>query len=525
MSETSPESPRRFPFTRFAFLTTYAIIGIVIVTGIAFGLPMGTGSENPGFLYFGRFHPLVVHLPISLVLLAVVFEALAVCRPFRHLRASVLMILLLASASAGLAVAHGTFLASGGGDFNETLRQHLWSGTALAVLVFLLLPLRVLAMACGKWLWSIAYTTALTLAVGLLVFASHLGGNLTHGADYLVKYMPAETRQSLATWPKPLRDFIGLDSKPAVAANDPTLFDALIAPAFEARCNSCHGATKAKGGLRMHTLAQLMQGGESGPAITLGNLKESEAYARVVLPVDDVDYMPPDGKPSLTKEQVETLKWWIESGLPGETPASTIANPPASVKAQLDAFLATRAKAATTAAEAAKPAPDPAAEFAALEKSLAAINQDWSGRMMPVSRQIADGIALSTAGAGASFDDTALAKIHPIAGQLRDVDLSRTGVTNTGLAPLAAATGLRKLRLDHTRTSAAGLAQLAPLTKLESLNLYGCQDITDDAVEPIAAMKSLRKLFLGETKMSPAAIDRLRASLPDCTILASSPTP
>lgn len=518
MSDLPPAPRAPFPFARAAFFTVYAIVGIVIITGVAFGLPMGTGVENPSYLFIGRFHPLVVHLPIGLVILAVLFEAMALLRPFRHLRGAMLMILLLASLSASFAVVHGSFLASGGGDYSDTLRQHLWSGTALAVLVLLLLPLRVMAFAVGKWLWPAVYALGLVAALGLLFFASHLGGNLIHGQDYLVKYMPADMRQSLAGWPKPLRVFIGLDAQPAADPGDPTLFTALISPAFEARCVSCHGETKAKGGLRMHTLAQLMKGGESGAAITPGNLKESEAYARVILPADDVDFMPPDGKPALTKDQVETLKWWIESGLPGDTPASKITNPPAVVKQQLDAFLANQAKAAAAAGEVAMPAPDPAAEFAALEKSLAAINATWSGKLIPVSRDIADGIALGTAGVGVSFDDTALGKIQPVASRLRDVDLSRTGVTDAGLAPLATATGLRKLRLDHTKVSAAGLAGLAPLANLESLNLFGCQAIDDTAVEPLAAMKSLRKLYLGETKMTAAAITRLRASLPECTI-------
>ena len=52
-------------------------------------------------------------------------------------------------------------------------------------------------------------------------------------------------------------------------ADDPAgveFFEAKVRPLLAARCLSCHGATKTKGGLRLDARASLLKGGETGPA-------------------------------------------------------------------------------------------------------------------------------------------------------------------------------------------------------------------------------------------------------------------
>ncbi|MFM7180379.1 MAG: c-type cytochrome domain-containing protein [Verrucomicrobiales bacterium] len=525
MSESTGPSKCAFPSARFVTLTLVAIAGIAGVLALALKLPYGTGQQNEFFLFVGRFHPLVVHLPIALILLVGLMEVLACFKAFQHLRSSILTILLIAALSSGLAVLHGSLLASGGGDNSETLNDHLWSGVAFSIMAFALLPLRVLASACTNGLARGAYTLLLTGTILTLFIASHLGGNLTHGPDYLVKYMPENMRAVVRKLPASVRDFIGV--KPAAVVADaaapmaePTLYEAVIAPGFEARCVSCHNPDKTKGGLRMDTLAELMKGGKNGPAITLGDLAKSETHVRVTLPEDDVDFMPPDGKPALSKEEVALLTWWIESKLPGETLVSAIPNPPAEVKKAIDDFMAkakTKAVAATTPAA---PTVDPAVAMAALEKSIKAVNQGWSGRLMPISRAAADGIEMTAVSSGPSFDDAALAKISPVAAELRAVDLSRTSVTDAGLQPLAAATGLKKLRLDNTKVGNAGIALLANLPAVESLNLFGSA-VDDQAIESLVKMRGLKKLYIGNTKFTKPGLDKLRADLPGCEVYST----
>jgi hypothetical protein len=50
------------------------------------------------------------------------------------------------------------------------------------------------------------------------------------------------------------------------------------------------------------------------PAIVLGSSAKSELFRRVTLPADHKEFMPTDGKPALTPEEIALLKWWIEEG-------------------------------------------------------------------------------------------------------------------------------------------------------------------------------------------------------------------
>ncbi|MEC7812049.1 MAG: c-type cytochrome domain-containing protein, partial [Verrucomicrobiota bacterium] len=77
---------------------------------------------------------------------------------------------------------------------------------------------------------------------------------------------------------------------------------------FEARCIDCHGSKKQKGDLRLDSqeaaLAEAIKPGKSG---------ESELYKHISLPADHEDIMPAKGDP-LTKEQIATIKQWIDEG-------------------------------------------------------------------------------------------------------------------------------------------------------------------------------------------------------------------
>jgi hypothetical protein len=88
-----------------------------------------------------------------------------------------------------------------------------------------------------------------------------------------------------------------------------------VKPLLKARCYSCHGALKQKGGLRLDTVELMLKGGESGTVIERDPAKQSELIARVST-ADLSVRMPPEheGEP-LSVEQVEMLKRWIAEGV------------------------------------------------------------------------------------------------------------------------------------------------------------------------------------------------------------------
>jgi hypothetical protein len=100
---------------------------------------------------------------------------------------------------------------------------------------------------------------------------------------------------------------------PASAA-EPIDFAHQIVPILRTHCGRCHTGDAKKGGLSLNTRADLLAGGESGPAVVVGKSTTSELIARITTADADLR-MPPEGTP-VPPEQVALLKRWIDAGLP-----------------------------------------------------------------------------------------------------------------------------------------------------------------------------------------------------------------
>lgn len=81
-----------------------------------------------------------------------------------------------------------------------------------------------------------------------------------------------------------------------------------VAPIFAKRCLACHNAKTAKGRYNMETFAGIIKGGESGDSVVVGNASDSNLFALI-----ESGDMPKEADP-LTKEQIESIKRWIETG-------------------------------------------------------------------------------------------------------------------------------------------------------------------------------------------------------------------
>ncbi len=276
-------------------------------------------------LFIGRFHVLLVHLPIGMLVLLATLEVLARFPRFKRADASAGFILALAAPITLLTAACGWLLSLGGGYPENLLEWHKWLGTATAagcILSAILYQQRKIT----------AYRISLFVTVAILTAAGHLGGSLTHGRDYLIRYAPA-----------PLKNLLGLAVTPkatAVSASRNTsnlpVFSGVIAPLLANKCVTCHGPDKSKGGLRLDSFAAMQQGGDDGLIFDPDVPAQSELLRRILLPLDDDDHMPPQGKSQLTTNELALLKWWVETGTPVTNLVSEL-NPPPAVRAILNA--------------------------------------------------------------------------------------------------------------------------------------------------------------------------------------------
>ncbi len=310
-----------------------------------------------GFLFFlGRFHVLLLHLPIGILLLAVVLEVLSRRERFRHLAPAVNAVWILGAITAIATAALGYLHASEGGFDGAALGAHRLAGTSLALIATLI----ALTRAKVATMYAKAWPVACVAVVALLFVTGHFGGNLTHGDTYLAQYAPG-----------PLRSLMGVSAEEMPRARPASLASAdiyldVIAPAFRQRCSSCHNEGKRKGGLSLATWAALMKGGEKGAVIVAGQPQKSDLVRRISLSHDDADFMPKDGKTPLTAEQTTAIRWWVAAGAPRESNVLAL-KPPDDVRASVEVVLGMRDATNAARADALADANIPPADLATLD--------------------------------------------------------------------------------------------------------------------------------------------------------------
>lgn len=86
-----------------------------------------------------------------------------------------------------------------------------------------------------------------------------------------------------------------------------------VARIMKANCIKCHGADKAREGLRLDSYEAIMKGGEHGPVVLKGNPAKSRLMR--ALKGDGIDMMPPKKGP-LPKSHLAIIEGWIRSGAP-----------------------------------------------------------------------------------------------------------------------------------------------------------------------------------------------------------------
>ncbi|MGA2498519.1 MAG: c-type cytochrome domain-containing protein [Tepidisphaeraceae bacterium] len=291
-------------------LTLVSAAGLLVAVGF---FPPAGRTKGDILRLLGRCHPLIVHLPVSLVPLVLLFEAMGILKRFEHLKRAAGMVLGIGALTAVGAATHGYILASADGyEVTSLLKWHMWTGIAVAILTMVCWTLRCYAP--GRQLLGGLYWLLLAGTVGGVLVASHFGGSLTHGEDYLTEYLPSSLRSRLGIQ---LHKKSASPSKPAGEtrpSGPPAVYSVLIAPALEEHCVLCHGPVKVKAGLRLDSLDALLKGGKTGPVIRPGNLVASDLYRRIILTSDDEDHMPPEGKPALPADVVKIIGWWIQDG-------------------------------------------------------------------------------------------------------------------------------------------------------------------------------------------------------------------
>ena len=99
---------------------------------------------------------------------------------------------------------------------------------------------------------------------------------------------------------------------PLMAAPPATVhYETHVAPIFQKHCVSCHNPQSMKAELDLSTPEGLFRGSESGQVVDLENGEEGLLYEMV-----HGKLMPPEDKPALSANEIETLDKWVKTGMP-----------------------------------------------------------------------------------------------------------------------------------------------------------------------------------------------------------------
>jgi len=471
--------------SRFVFL--FLAVAVLFVPLI--GTPEEPTSELVFFL--GRFHPLVIHFPIVLVLLALVFEVLT---QFEFLSVSKKVIgLLLGIGLISCVVSFGLgFLLYATGEYSgDIVQQHLWGGAiltaAVALAVFFLLSYSLSKVRHFKS----GYMAFLITANFALIYTSHQGGSLTHGKEFLTEYFPLKAKQ--AEWePKPIEEML--------------VYDDVIVAFMDRKCMSCHNENKAKGGLILTSFEDLVKGGKGDhPTLVKNSSFESEVYRRVTLPVNDDDFMPPEGKAPLNENEISLLKWWIDNGADPELKVIEASQNP-EIESVVQVYLT----------ELETQQRNRYLQKLSTENLIKSLSntENVEIKIDPYDEK---SIFISMKFPPSAYGDKDLLNLQPVFQNITKASFIGSDITDDGFYHLGQMTSLKELYLQQTQINGEGLSQLSRLSNLELLDLSKTK-ISDGNLLNILTFPSLQDVYINDTSISKEVTEAIKANKPNLNI-------
>lgn len=449
------------------------------------------------WVFAGKFHPLFLHLPIGMLVIVVLMEALA---KLKDRKSHATMPLLMTTLASVAAVIFGYILMRTNTYPEDAIDSHLWSGVIFTVVLIWALFFKLRFNETGRG--QKTYRVLLILSTVLMFAAGHYGGVITHGdpldeAPWLKK--PAETV--------------------SVSIDDRLVYEQILIPILEQKCYKCHGKKKKKGHLRMDSYAAMLEGGNEGPCVVPGDPKKSLLVEYIRLPLDDEYRMPPEDKPQLTAEETELIEWWVKMGAPQQKKLSEL-DVPSDIRLALESISGQSMQVADVAHATGKLEVSPEVKASQVQANYASavkkLQKQYPGALTWVSRSDAK-LSLNTVGMRENFKDADLANFKGLSPLIQAADFTAAGLTDASGPLLAAMTSLQSLRLSETQITDEALSSIASIKSLESLSLYGVK-VTDNGVLSLSTLTGLKHIYLWRTEVTPDGQKALQLKLPTCEV-------
>ncbi|AYN69093.1 hypothetical protein D1013_17760 [Euzebyella marina] len=417
--------------------------------------------------WMGRWHPLILHFPIVLLVIIVFLGFTGREIPKLLFQIAVITVLLTAIS--------GFFLGKSTGEKGALLLWHQWLGASLALVAVLLYRFRA---ELQKSL--ILRKVCMGLILLLVGFTGHYGGMITHGEDFLA--LP------------------GADG-PRELPEDPQVYSDLVVPILEDKCMSCHNPDKRKGELSVKGFSSLMKGGESGNTVLPGNYEESTLITRLHLPLEDEEHMPPEGKSQLEVEEITILERWIALGASDTLQLSLLAP-----SEPLAGIIKKMMGAASSSDWSRLPM--------VADETIDQLSNDY----LTITRMAGGSNALGIdAFPPPEYDSKPIQDLEAVAANIVELDLSGLPIGDNEMNMVEKCANLEWLELDRTPVTDQDFQKITGLKQLRLLKIYGTK-ISDRSISVIQGLENLKRLYIWSTEVSNEALEQLARQRPDIVI-------
>ncbi|GAC13112.1 DUF1592 domain-containing protein [Aliiglaciecola lipolytica] len=263
---------------------------VLILLGIAATVPINGASGDGVSRFIGRFHILVLHFPVTLLLLAPALSLYAYFTRNAAFKPFVRFLWWLGSVAVFITVSMGMLLAANEGFEIAEVRLHMLGGLSVAILTFFATAL--LTSSTPKAWYKFAYVSVSgALVIGLFVTA-HAGGNLVHGESYLVRFAPS-----------PIAQWFQTKQQTELTVVDDAVYNDQVRPLLTQYCFGCHGSDTQKGGVQLDVL---------NPDFVVGN---DAPHWHAALDMINSGEMPPAKKKQPSAEERRVLVDWMTNGI------------------------------------------------------------------------------------------------------------------------------------------------------------------------------------------------------------------
>ena len=393
--------------------------------------------------FIGRLHPLIVHLPIGFILLALLIEFYK--KYFKESEKFLKFILFWTIISGFFSLISGYLQYQQEGYLWETVQGHFYFGILTLLLslgFYFFLQRQVFLIQFPRLFFSLGLLVSLLLT-------GHLGGSITHGEDHLTK--PLKELSSALLMDESTEFEFQLEEE---NYRDQPMYASVIAPILSQKCISCHNPKKTKGELQMHTYQALQIGGKNGSLINYEDPKQSELFLRIHLPKEDKKHMPPKSKKQLTKAEIKIISHWIEIGAPEKQTLGQLGVE----RHKIDPFIVKEKE--NFYSEVVLETPDLETLDRLLSKNIL---------ISPVTKE-SNLLNLSVLNYP-KFGNQQMNLLEGIKQHLVSIDLSYSLVNDSIFYRLAQFPNLVQIKLNHTQITGEGISQLNTLKYLKKLYL------------------------------------------------------